>query len=180
LNEVRIIGGKWKRRKLEFPDRPQLRPTPNRARETLFNWLAPHIDGAHCVDLFAGSGALGFEALSRGAAAATLVDSDAATIRALERSRKLLDASGCTIVHARAASFLERDVTRWDIVFVDPPFTSGLLEETLEALGRGGHLAPHGLVYVEFAARAAPDLSAWREYKRARAGDVQSLLLAAI
>jgi 16S rRNA (guanine966-N2)-methyltransferase len=163
-----------------FPDRPQLRPTPNRARETLFNWLAPHIDGAHCLDLFAGSGALGFEALSRGAATLTLVDSDAATIRALEGSRKLLGASDCTIVHAQAANFLRRDATRWDIVFVDPPFSSGLLEETLERLGRGDHLAPHGLVYVEFGAHAAPDLSAWREHKRGRAGDVQSLLLAAI
>lgn len=180
MNEVRIIGGKWKRRKLVFPDRPQLRPTPSRARETLFNWLAPHIDGACCLDLFAGSGVLGFEALSRGAATVTLVDSDAATIRALERSRKVLGAQDCTIVHARAASFLHRDTTQWDIVFVDPPFTSELLEETLQLLGRGGHLAPEALVYIEFAARAAPDLSAWREYKHARAGEVRTHLLAQV
>jgi 16S rRNA (guanine966-N2)-methyltransferase len=177
LNEVRIIGGKWKRRKLPFPDRPELRPTPNRARETLFNWLAPNILDATCLDLFAGSGALGFEALSRGARAVTLVDSDAATVRALQRSRQLLGAADCTIVHARAANFLRRDTTSWDIVFLDPPFSSGLLEEALGLLRQGAHLAADALVYVEASGHALPNLLDWREYKRARAGDVRSLLL---
>jgi 16S rRNA (guanine966-N2)-methyltransferase len=177
LNEVRIIGGKWKRRKLPFPDRPQLRPTPNRVRETLFNWLAPHIHGASCLDLFAGSGALGFEALSRGARAATLVDSDAATVRALQRTRQLLDATGCTVVHARAATFLARDSTPWDVVFLDPPFAGELLQEALALLHRDTHLAADARVYVEVSVHATPDLSDWRESKRARAGDVQSLLL---
>ena len=86
MNEVRIIGGKWKRRKLRFPNRPTLRPTPDRARVTLFNWLAPSIEGAHCLDAFAGSGALGFEALSRGAASATLLDDDPLVVGALREN----------------------------------------------------------------------------------------------
>ena len=177
MNEVRIIGGKWKRRKLRFPDRPQLRPTPNRARETLFNWLAPYIQGSSCLDLFAGSGALGFEALSRGARAVTLIDSDAATVRALQRSRDTLGAADCTIVHGHAATFLRRDRTPWNVVFLDPPFASELLDQTLLLLRDDAHLADDAIVYVEVSAHVPADLSTWHEHRRARAGDVQFLLL---
>jgi 16S rRNA (guanine966-N2)-methyltransferase len=128
LNEVRIIGGKWKRRKVAFPDRPTLRPTPNRARETLFNWLAWHIDAARCLDLFAGSGALAFEALSRGAQHATLIDNDAQVVRALHKSRDQLGADNCTIVQSSALEFLRQATSVWDIVFLDPPFDGPLLE----------------------------------------------------
>jgi 16S rRNA (guanine966-N2)-methyltransferase len=177
LNEVRIIGGKWKRRKLAFPDRPTLRPTPNRARETLFNWLMGHLDGARCLDLFAGSGALGFEALSRGAAEATLVDSDAEVVKALKKSRQLLAADNCTVVHASALAFLEQATTPWDIVFLDPPFASRLLAESLEMLAKGHCLREDSIVYVEVSAHDTPDLSGWRTWKEARAGDVRSMLL---
>jgi 16S rRNA (guanine966-N2)-methyltransferase len=177
LNEVRIIGGKWRRRKLVFPNRPQLRPTPNRLRETLFNWLAPDIDGAVCLDLFAGSGALGFEALSRGAGAVTLIDSDAATVRALQRTRQLLDAGDCTIEHSSARGFLHRNSTHWDVVFLDPPFSASLLEETLALLRQGAHLADAALVYIEASVRELPELMGWQLYKSGRAGDVRAALL---
>jgi 16S rRNA (guanine966-N2)-methyltransferase len=177
LNEVRIIGGKWKRRKLEFPDRPTLRPTPNRLRETLFNWLAMHLDAANCLDLFAGSGALGFEALSRGAAAVTLVDNDAATVRALTRTRQVLTATNCTIVHATAATFLRETVAQWDIVFLDPPFASSLLAQIMTLLRDSAAVHEDTIVYVEASARETLDLGHWQVEKRSKAGEVQALLL---
>ena len=118
-NEVRIIGGKWKRRKLRFPDRPTLRPTLDRVRVTLFNWLIAKLDDAVCLDLYAGSGALGFEAASRGARAVTLVERDAVVVRALEDNRQRLGASNVTIVRGTAAAWLERTPTPFDVVFVD-------------------------------------------------------------
>jgi 16S rRNA (guanine966-N2)-methyltransferase len=177
VNEVRIISGKWRRRKLAFPDRPTLRPTPDRARETVFNWLAQWLDGARCLDLFAGSGALGFEALSRGAAAATLVDDDPAVIRALQESARAIGATDCTIRRASALDFLRGNERSWDIVFLDPPFDSRLLEQTLEALGDGAHLHDESIVYVESSVHRPPLLGRWRTMKSTRTGDVQSQLV---
>ena len=178
MNEVRIISGKWKRRKLAFPDRPTLRPTPDRARETVFNWLAPWIDGARCLDLFAGSGALGFESLSRGAAAATLVDVDPIVIRALQASARMLDAADCTIRKSAALEFLRSDESVWDIVFLDPPFASRLLEQCLCVLQEGGpHLHQESIVYVESSIHHPLELSRWRIIKTTRTGDVQAALL---
>jgi 16S rRNA (guanine966-N2)-methyltransferase len=180
LNEVRIIGGKWKRRKLAFPDRPTLRPTPNRARETLFNWLAGHLDAAHCLDLFAGSGALAFEALSRGAQHATLIDNDRRVVRALRKSRDQLAADNCAIIQASALDFLRQATAVWDVVFLDPPFDGPLLEQSLDALRNGTCLHAASIVYVEMRIHDPPDLTHWRIWKSARAGDVQSMLLLAI
>ncbi len=177
MNEVRIISGKWKRRKLAFPDRPTLRPTPDRARETVFNWLAPWLDGAHCLDLFAGSGALGFEALSRGAASATLIDDDPLVIRALQESARTIDAIDCTIRRAAALEFLRGNDRAWDIVFLDPPFDSLLLEQSLAVLQAGAHLHAEAIVYVESSVHRPPKLDDWRTIKSTRTGDVQSLLV---
>jgi 16S rRNA (guanine966-N2)-methyltransferase len=177
VNEVRIISGKWKRRKLAFPTRPTLRPTPDRARETVFNWLAPWLDGARCLDLFAGSGALGFEALSRGAAEATLVDDDPVVVRALHDSVLAIDATNCTIQRASALEFLRGNGGTWDIVFLDPPFDSRLLEQSLRALRDGTHLHAESIVYVESSVHQSPPLDEWQTIKSTRTGDVQSRLV---
>jgi 16S rRNA (guanine966-N2)-methyltransferase len=119
---VRIIGGNWRRHRIAIPAGVDLRPTPDRVRETVFNWLAPHLAGANCLDLFAGTGALAFEALSRGAAHAVLVESSARARAGLEATRDRLGANA-TIVGAAAESFLARpDGSRFDVVFVDPPY----------------------------------------------------------
>ncbi|HET6473803.1 MAG TPA: 16S rRNA (guanine(966)-N(2))-methyltransferase RsmD [Pseudomonadales bacterium] len=177
MNEVRIIGGKWKRRKLAFPNRPTLRPTPDRARVTLFNWLAAAIDGAHCLDLFAGSGALGFEALSRGAASATLIDTDPIVVKALRENAHRLDATACVIERASALAFLRGSHRAWDIVFLDPPFASALLTAALAELAVGPHLHAHSIVYVESSVDTAPNLERWETLKQTRTGAVASLLL---
>lgn len=177
MNEVRIISGKWRRRKLAFPDRPTLRPTPDRARETVFNWLAPWLDGARCLDLFAGSGALGFESLSRGAAAATLIDDDPTVVRALQESARAIGATDCTIQRASALDFLRGNNRSWDIVFLDPPFDSNLLEQSLEVLREGPHLHTESIVYVESSVHDSPQLDSWTIVKTTRTGDVQSRLV---
>jgi 16S rRNA (guanine966-N2)-methyltransferase len=177
VNEVRIIGGKWKRRKLAFPNRPTLRPTPDRARVTLFNWLAASIDGAHCLDLFAGSGALGFEALSRGAASVTLIDDDPLVVRALNDNAVRLGANECSIHRASALGYLRTNRRTWDIVFLDPPFASSLLESTLTALATDSHLAATSIVYAESSIQSTPNLDRWNVVKQTRIGEVASMLL---
>jgi 16S rRNA (guanine966-N2)-methyltransferase len=177
VNEVRIISGKWRRRKLAFPNRPTLRPTPDRARETVFNWLTPRLDGARCLDLFAGSGVLGFESLSRGAAEVTFVDDDSAVVRALQESARMIGATDCTIHRASALEFLRSTDRSWDIVFLDPPFDSRLLEQSLDALGAGAQLREGAIVYVESSVHRPPQLDRWWTIKSTRTGDVQSQLV---
>ncbi|MGH8636943.1 MAG: 16S rRNA (guanine(966)-N(2))-methyltransferase RsmD, partial [Burkholderiales bacterium] len=127
-NRVRLIGGAYRSRILRFPARTGLRPTPDRVRETLFNWLGQDLSGRECLDLFAGSGALGFEAVSRGAHRVVMVESDAATWRALERNAALLGCQPVVELHRADALEFVRDAGRaFDIVFLDPPFDSGLL-----------------------------------------------------
>lgn len=148
---VRIIGGQWRGRKLCFPDLPELRPTPNRVRETLFNWLAPHIVGAHCLDLFSGSGALGFEALSRGAASVLMVDQSAVVIKKLRENAALLGAEKTTQFYCGKAPDDKIPVQdrRFDIVFLDPPFHQNYLPRCCEWLERTHCLAPNTLIYIE-------------------------------
>jgi 16S rRNA (guanine966-N2)-methyltransferase len=177
LNQLRIIGGKWKRRKLSFPDRPSLRPSLGRLRETLFNWLVGEIEGRTCLDLYAGSGALGFEALSRGAAHVTFVDEDAEAIKHLHRNRVELDAGDCRIVRARALPWLRREQAQWGLVFLDPPFDSRELEQVLPALRALTRVRADSLVYLEFAAHREPSLEGWLTLKSTRAGDARALLL---
>jgi len=150
-NEVRIIGGQWRGRKLQFPSRPGLRPTLGRVRETLFNWLAPTISGARCLDLYAGSGALGFEALSRGAAEVTFVERDRKAAQALKKNVGMLDARA-EVFHMSAARFLASHPAPYDLILFDPPFaddsTFALLPVLLES-----HLTATGFLYLETSKR---------------------------
>ncbi len=173
-NELRIIGGRWRGRKLRFPATTGLRPTPDRVRETLFNWLAPAIHGARCLDLFAGSGALGLEALSRGAAQATFVERDPVAARSLRETLAALEAGGGTVARADAGAYLAGEASPFDVVFLDPPFAEDLVQACLARLVAGGWLAPGARVYVEQpAARGRP---AWpaplAAHRSGRAGEV--------
>ena len=176
-NEVRIIGGNWKRRKLRFPDRVDLRPTLDRVRVTLFNWLNASVYDACCLDLYAGSGALGFEALSRGAREATLVERDPVAVRALEENRVRLGASNATIVRADALDWLARCEQRFDIVFLDPPFASAELSRALSTLRARALLASDAFVYAELGARKTMTFDGYTIAKESRAGETRFLLL---
>src|SRR5213596_2092469 len=168
-NQVRIIGGEWRSRIISFPSRPDLRPTPDRVRETVFNWLGQDLTGKSCLDLFAGSGALGFEAASRGAARVVMVESDRAAFSALEAARDRIGARAVDMVRSDANEYLAHSRDRFDVVFLDPPFRQNALPAVLERLE--DRLAPAARVYLESAAPAEPG-ERWRELKRARAGQV--------
>ena len=156
-SQLRIIGGQWRGRKLPFPDRPGLRPTGDRIRETLFNWLGPHLHTAKCLDLFAGSGALGIEALSRGVAHCDFVDADREAITAVGHHLNTLDASEYSTVSCDMAEhYLRQTTDTWDIVFVDPPFDARLGESTLTLLADSERLAEAGQVYFE-TSRSQPE-----------------------
>jgi len=169
-NRVRIVGGRWRSRVIRFHPTAQLRPTPDRVRETLFNWLGQRLDGLSCLDLFAGSGALGFEALSRGASRAVLVESDRSVAAALRESAKLLEAEGAEIVAGDAMSFLDRCTERFDLVFIDPPYASELALGAMQRLEP--RLNPGARVYLESAAGLAPP-APWRALRQDRAGAVR-------
>lgn len=147
--QIRIIGGQWRGRKLPVPDSPGLRPTTDRVRETLFNWLAPSMVDARCLDCFAGSGALGLEALSRYAASATLLEMDRSVSQQLQQNLATLKATNAKVVNTNSLAFLAQPGTPHDVVFVDPPFRKGLLEETLALLENNGWLANGAQIYVE-------------------------------
>ncbi|QIX95987.1 16S rRNA (guanine(966)-N(2))-methyltransferase [Cedecea sp. FDAARGOS_727] len=147
--QIRIIGGQWRGRKLPVPDSPGLRPTTDRVRETLFNWLAPSMVDSHCLDCFAGSGALGLEALSRYAASATLIEMDRAVSQQLQKNLATLKANNGKVLNANTLNVLAQPGTPHNVVFVDPPFRKGLLDETLALLEKNGWLADEALIYVE-------------------------------
>jgi len=173
-SRVRIIGGEHRGRRIAVADRPGLRPTPDRVRETLFNWLGQRLDGLACLDLFAGSGALGFEAASRGAARVVMVENDRDAFRALEAARKTIGFAAVELVFGDAFEYLQRDGEAFDVVFLDPPFRQNALAAALERLPR--RLAPRARVYLE-----APDpleaRAGWGELRRSRAGQVSYQLL---
>lgn len=172
--QVRIIGGQWRGRKLKVPNIPNLRPTPDRVRETLFNWLATTIQGAHCLDPFAGSGALGFEALSRGAASVVMVDSSMEVVKLLREEAQLFKTENADIYCAQAPRQLKRPEKLFDIVFLDPPFQENLLLPTCEYLATQGFLAKNALIYLEAKAKLqVDDLPAgWNILKDKKAGEV--------
>jgi 16S rRNA (guanine966-N2)-methyltransferase len=185
---VRIIGGRWRGRRLPVADLPGLRPSGDRSRETLFNWLQAHIRGARCVDLFAGTGALGLEAASRGAAQVVLIEQAARAVRALEDSvEALTGGAAASSADGGAISVVRGDALRWlatcapaaiDIAFVDPPFGSGLAECALERLAGGGCLARGALVYLETPREdVAPVSPGWRVVREKRLGEVRMQLL---
>jgi 16S rRNA (guanine(966)-N(2))-methyltransferase RsmD len=146
-NHVRIIGGEWRSRIISFPSRPDLRPTPDRVRETVFNWLGQDLTGKSCLDLFAGSGALGFEAASRGAARVVLIERDAVALKALTDNARALGAVGVEVKHADALEFLRDDKAHYDVVFIDPPFRAEYLPRVFAALSQ--RLATGAMVHVE-------------------------------
>lgn len=147
-NEIRIIGGLWKRTKLAVADKPGLRPTPDRVRETLFNWLGQDLTGWRCMDAFAGTGALGFEAASRGAKEVHLVEQDTALVAQLKKTQTQLQASATQVVRGDGVVALkQRDSASLDVVFLDPPFDSVLFEPALQAAARA--VAQDGFVYLE-------------------------------
>ena len=177
--QLRIIGGTWRGRRWRFGASADIRPTPDRVRETLFNWLGTRVVGARCLDLFAGSGALGLEALSRGAAAVRFVESHAAAARELATVLAEWGAPQASVTRSDALRFLQAAPQPYDIVFLDPPFAAGLIAPAAERLERGGWLAPRALIYVECAAREGlPVLPAsWQLAKAKRAGEVGYHLL---
>lgn len=175
---MRLIGGRWRGTRLDVPNLDGLRPTSDRVRETLFNWLMPALPGARVLDLFAGSGALGFEAVSRGAAEAVLVERDAALAAALRATATRLGAGGSIdVVQADAIAWLAGSApARFDIAFVDPPFSAGLWDTVLAALSPA--LTPEGWLYVEAANEATWSLPAgWRVHREGRTREVRYALL---
>jgi 16S rRNA (guanine966-N2)-methyltransferase len=174
-NSVRIIGGGWRGRRVSFPDIPGLRPTPDRVRETLFNWLQHAVAGARCLDLFAGSGALGLEALSRGAKEVVFVEQVVAASRTLQEQLMRLGGQAKGQVAAMgAARYLRSPAQAFDIVFLDPPFERGALAEYVPMLDKGEWLKPGALVYLENEkTHGVPALPAhWELLKSKSAGEV--------
>lgn len=153
-NTLRIVGGKWRSRRLRFVDAEGLRPTPDRVRETLFNWLQFEIPGAHCLDAFAGSGALGFEALSRGAASVVMMERQRPQYQALQQAATELGAEDARLLCGDAASLLAspgdwRPLNGFDVVFLDPPYNKGLVASTVSTLLRANLLHAGSLLYIE-------------------------------
>jgi 16S rRNA (guanine966-N2)-methyltransferase len=147
--KVRIIGGEWRGRKLTVPDVPNLRPTPDRVRETVFNWLSPHIAGAICLDAFAGSGALGFEALSRGASSVVFVDEAGEVVKLLQEELNFFKAQNAEVYRANLPKQLKIPAKPFDIVFLDPPYMSGLLAESCFYLEENHFLSAGAFIYLE-------------------------------
>lgn len=174
-NRVRIIGGDWRSRVLEFPDLPDLRPTPDRVRETLFNWLQYAVPGARCLDLFAGSGVLGFEALSRGAASVLAFDTQAGAVRALRDNAARLGARGYSVTHGSGIDWLEHGTPEaFDLVFLDPPFAAALHARACQVLEARQWLRPGARIYIEapgpLAGLGLPP--GWQVLREKRAGEV--------
>lgn len=175
-NRLRIIGGDWRSRVVTFADAQDLRPTPDRVRETLFNWLQPRIVGAHCLDLFAGSGVLGFEALSRGAASVTALELDPHASAAIRANVKTLHTDKLRLEQRNALDWLRNDAQqrRFDVVFLDPPFAENLYEDCCRLLVERQWLAPRALVYLESGA-SLEDIQLpepWQLIRHKRAGAV--------
>jgi len=172
---LRIIGGQWRSRKLGFPEAPGLRPTPDRVRETLFNWLAAHIEGAKVLDAFTGSGALYLEALSRGASMALALDANATAISSLRHNLDLLGCATGQLLQSDALKYLETQTpSAFDLVFLDPPFHQNLLPATCTLLEEKGWLAERAWIYTE--SETPPSTlqmpTTWRLHREKKAGQV--------
>ncbi|HRP95399.1 MAG TPA: 16S rRNA (guanine(966)-N(2))-methyltransferase RsmD [Rhodocyclaceae bacterium] len=174
MSRVRIVGGAWRSRLLPVAGVPGLRPTPDRVRETLFNWLGQDLDGLSCLDLFAGTGILGFEAASRGAARVTLVERDARAVAALRKAAITLQAAQVELIHRDAVEFARSAPGSFDLVFLDPPYDQGWLqriEPWLERIVKAG-----GRLYAE-SERPLERLGRWETIRRGRAGQVHFHLM---
>ena len=175
LGQLRIIGGEWGSRRLTFLDAPGLRPTPDRVRETLFNWLAPYIAGAHVLDVFTGSGALFFEALSRGASKGLALDNNGAAVASLKQNLALLNCTTGQIAQTDALRHLETaPAEAFDVVFLDPPVHQGLLASACTLLESHGWLKEHAWIYTE--SETPPSTTGlpgnWRLHREKKAGQV--------
>ncbi|MEI8054741.1 MAG: 16S rRNA (guanine(966)-N(2))-methyltransferase RsmD [bacterium] len=181
MASLRIIGGKWRSRKISFVSLKGLRPTTDAVRETLFNWLAPVINNTNCLDLFAGSGALGFEALSRGAKHVVMVDASTQIISMLKKTAQLLNAEDVDFYSAKIPQALSKIPEQsFDIVFLDPPFNFDLIKPTCEKLVSSGYLAKNAIVYIE--AEKELDIKkvtpeSWQILRQKTVGQVGSHLL---
>lgn len=173
--QLRIIGGEWRSRKVNFIDAEGLRPTPDRVRETLFNWLAAYIEGAEVLDLFTGSGALSLEALSRGAASATILDINHQVISNLKNQLQILNCQNATLINQSALLFLQKQATKqFDVVFLDPPFRKDMLQQACQLLADNGWLANKAWVYTESEIMPSQLLmpTNWQLYREKKAGQV--------
>ena len=181
-NRIRIIGGEWRSRQLPFIEVPGLRPTPDRVRETLFNWLQGRISSARCLDLFAGSGAIGFEALSRYAAEVVLVEKHAKVAQQLRdnlASLKIEDERRALIVNKDALMYVEETAEAFDIIFLDPPYRKGLLPKVLDQIVSRSLLNTDGIIYLEHESEEQFDWLNWdlEVLKQSNAGQVCGVLL---
>lgn len=174
MSRVRIVGGQWRSRLIDVPKLSGLRPTPDRVRETLFNWLGQELAGMRCLDLFAGTGVLGFEAASRGAAEVVLVERDARAAAALRNTAEALQATQVEVLRADAVEFARSTSRKFDLVFLDPPYHQGLLEKIEPALER--LLVPDGWLYAE-SEQALTQLGRWKTIREGRAGQVHFHLM---
>lgn len=177
---LRLIGGDWRSRKLKFREILGLRPTPDRVRETLFNWLAPIIPGARCLDLFAGSGALGLEALSRGAGETWFVEADGPTAKQLRENLQLLQSTQGKVIAGDALGLLKQPCPQpFDVIFLDPPFRQGWLDRICPLLESGGWVAPGGRIYLEFERENPPTAlpASWQALRQKEAGQLCYQLL---
>lgn len=172
-NQVRIVAGRYRRRLLTFPEAQGLRPTPDRVRETLFNWLGQELDSWRCLDLFAGSGALGFEAASRGAERVVMVEKNRTVAASLRSNRTLLGAKEIDVVENDAFSYIRNARESFDLILLDPPFDENWLPKLLPLLQP--LLSKEGVVYCE--SRLWPDFSGWEVLREGRAGQVKHALI---
>jgi 16S rRNA (guanine966-N2)-methyltransferase len=174
MGKIRIIGGTHRSRQLTVLDADGLRPTLDRVKETLFNWLGQDLTGQTCLDLFAGSGSLGFEAISRNAQSVTMVEKSSQVAQQLISNVKLLRAENCQIINSEAQRFLAKNSLKFDVIFLDPPYNSALLEQGLRLISP--HLAVDGVIYIEYH-QNKPDLSQFNILKHSQAGSVNYALL---
>lgn len=174
---IRIIGGQYRGKKIPFPDIDGLRPTPDRVRETLFNWLMNDIRNARCLDAFAGSGALGLEAFSRGALEVCCVEKNRGAFNHLKTIVSSFNATNLSVMNADAVEFIGMTKKTFDLVFLDPPFAADLYEQCLNALSHSQALIAGGLVYVEAPHEIVADSLQWESLKQKKAGLVYYGLL---
>lgn len=175
ISKLRIIGGEWRSRQIVFEDAPGLRPTSARVRETLFNWLHSDIANSRCLDLFAGSGALGFEAASRGAKQVVLVENNPKTCQKLRENSAVLKAEQIKVVQMEVTGFIGQCQDQYDLIFLDPPFGLGLVGPICQQLQQAGMLTPYGKIYLEterqLKLQSLPDN--WLQLKDKVAGEVR-------
>ncbi len=175
MGKIRIIGGTHRSRQLAVLDQDGLRPTLDRVKETLFNWLGQDLTGQVCLDLFAGSGSLGFEAVSRNAAKVVMVEKSAKVMQQLKDNVKLLRAGdNCLVINDDALKFLTSNQLKFDVIFLDPPYSSNLLAESLQIVSE--HLTVNGVIYIEYH-QNIPELSQFNILKQSKAGSVNYALL---